>query len=153
MLPKPSAGAILAARVEAGRWTGELSGKLLAPTWAHPETSARIGGDVSWMGVEVAGCSAPFRWDRLAGCLGVEAGELTGKGRGEGVDGKTGRALWLAGTFGLVVRSPISSRFAVDTRLALAVPVLRPRFGFDDHEPFFQPDGLSGRAMIGIAWR
>jgi hypothetical protein len=153
MLPKPSFGANAAARVGAEAWALQLSGQLLAPAFAQlPHTTARIGGNVSWLGAELAGCWSPFRQDRFAGCLGVEAGQLSGTGRGV-EHRETGHALWLAGTFGVVVRSPISARFAIETRLGVAVPALRPWFGLKGYGQLFRPDAASGRALVGIAWR
>jgi hypothetical protein len=88
----------------------------------------------------------------IGGCLGAELGDLIGKG--DGVDhSQTAFALWLAATATAVLRAELRPALALEARLGLAVPALRPEFGLEGYGWFFRPDWVSLRASLGFSWR
>jgi hypothetical protein len=150
MLPAPAGGALLLARLARRPFDLELGGGFLFPRAGSLPENEDLGGDFRWAGGQLSGAvlfADPFR-----AYLGVELGELSGEGFG--VDNQyEGATLWLAGLAGVAARVPFGGDFGLDVRLGLAAPVDRPTFGLARLGPIYRPSPVSGRALVGLAFR
>lgn len=152
-LPKASLGTALFLRYGSPvRW-GELSASALWPRFKAENNSTTRGARFGLVASQLSGCAAPgYGWP-VAGCIGVEFGDLFG--RGDGVDiPATGHAIWAALATGLVYRGELGSDFGLELRLGAAIPAFHPEFGVvNNGGSFFHPRPVSLRGMLGIAWR
>ena len=152
MLPGATLGAALGLRLGAPRWFGELGALGLLPRSGERDEDPTEGGDFSFLGAELAFCATPGAQVLLLGCLGLEAGRLTGVGfRGaETLD--TGQALWLAPALRALLRQRLSTHTAFEVTLGASIPLLGPSFGLGaDQRVVHTPHWLSGRLAVGLS--
>jgi hypothetical protein len=150
LLPGIGVGAIGALRLNSGVVSAEFSGKFLLPRSTTIEEGSSAGGTFRWAGFGLDGCLRVL--DPLHTCFGVEVGALTGQGFG--VDQRfTSTATVVALTGGAVGRMEIDGGFSLEARLGLAVPMDRPVFGLEGFGELHEPDPVTLRAGIGVAFR
>jgi hypothetical protein len=152
MLPRLARGPSVSLWVDRGRLSLVVGVEWLIPQWAPmPTSEVRRGGNLSFLGGQAAGCwqSIPNHW--LGLCVGMEAGDMMGKGEGV-VNGRVGHGVWLAGAALAVSRMRVLSWMSADLRLGVAFPVKRPEFGFDDYAWKFTPEPWSARVTSGFSF-
>lgn len=147
-LPQATAGALAKIRLRASTGALELGAGVLLPQ--SGELDEAQGGDFWWWGAHAAWCVKP---DLFFGCAGIEAGRLSA--RGYGVDRPASEhTWWVAPRAELGVAAPLDGELSLELTLGVAVPLLRPRFGFEeDSGGFHRASALSGRLGAGIGWR
>jgi hypothetical protein len=148
MLPRPSVGPELSARLSRGIWSGEMRADALLPqSGTLPDDPAR-GGDLWWAGAYLGACvrTAPLRH-----CVGLEAGSLVGTGTGVKLP-DTGYALWMAPRLDTGLDVELVGNWTLETRLEIAVPAHRPRFVLDQYGPVYRARALSTRGVLGLSW-
>jgi hypothetical protein len=150
LLPGVGVGAVGSVRVNAGRVSGEFSGRFLLPRSTNIEGDPNRGGTFNWVGAGLEACLRVL--PPLHTCFGAEVGGLTGEGIG--VDTPFTRTATMVDlTGGAVGRVDIGSDFALEARLGVAVPMDRPQFGLEGFGDLHQPDSVSLRAGFGVAFR
>ncbi len=128
------------------------SARWLIPQWKPMPGSAQArGGTISFLGGELGPCLALSKARLFHACVGVEAGDMMGKGLGV-TNTQLGHGLWLAGTSAVAWRPKLWSKLSADVRLGMAIPVKRPAFGFDGYAWRFEPYPWSIRLSSGFSW-
>ena len=152
MLPRLANGPSLGAWFDFGRWSLGVAAKWLVPEWVSMRGGdPRRGGHLSFLGGEVLACGAVVQ-NRLVGlCIGVEAGDLMGKGSGV-TNTRLGHGVWLAGSAEVGFRPRFWSKMSGDVRFGVALPVKRPAFGIDGFTWRYEPHGWSLRLVSGFSW-
>ena len=149
VLPKPSAGAAGLLRLSDAGVSLEIGGRLLLPRSTTLEADPNAGGTFRFAASELDGCvrlREPFH-----GCVGFELGTLSGEGFGVDVP-QTGMTTWFAVTAGAVARGRIAGDFGLEGRLGVAVPTERERFGLEGLGELHQPDAVTLRGALGLAF-
>lgn len=149
MLPKASFGPNVGFWIEGERWSYSVAAEWLAPQ--RTELSPQRGGNISFLGGKGLVCLQPSRGARLLLCLGAEAGDLMGQGKGVPAS-KLGHGLWLAGVSALVYRPSLWSRLGAEVRVEGAFAALWPEFGFTGNDWRFEPSRGSLRVASGFSW-
>lgn len=150
-LPDASVGAEVAVRVIQGPVAVEVAYLGLAERRATRAGQPTMGGDIRLSAGAASVCWQPPSSLAL-GCLGLEVGHLRGDGFGvEWPD--TARGVWVATAASGGVRGRLQGDLALETRLAIAVPLSRPEFGLDPYaDVVFRPSSITARALLGLAW-
>jgi len=152
MLPHIAHGPSLGLWIDKGIMSLALTTEWLLPVWAPmPEPNQSRGGHISFLGGDVELCMVVLSSAPLRTCVGVEAGDMLGKGSGV-LDTQLGQGIWLAGTGEIGLRPKIWSRMGADVRLGLAIPIKRPAFGFEGDDWRYVPQPWSLRLMSGFSW-
>ena len=151
-LPAWSLGPSLVGRYGSSVTWAELSGSALYPRFAATKTDSDKGGRIGWFAGQLAACTAPGETWPVAGCLGVEVGDLLGHGVGT-AQSNWGHATWSAATAGAVYRGQLRRDWGLEIRAGAAIPFLRPEFGVRDYGQISRPDAVSLRFMAGLSWR
>lgn len=152
MLPHPAYGPRVGAWLDWQPWSAAVTAQWLLPQWAPmPGDDPRRGGYVSFLGGQVNGCRMVARRRLLGLCVGVEAGDMMGKGSGI-TSSRLGHGVWLSGNVEVVTRPRLWSLLSTDLRLGLSLPVKRPAFGIDGYDWKFEPHGWSLRLASGFSW-
>lgn len=150
LLPGIGVGALGALRLNSGVVSAEFSGKFLFPRSTTLDDGSNRGGTFRWAGLGLDGCLRVL--DPLHSCFGVEVGGLTGQGFG--VDQRfTSTATIVALTGGAVGRLEIDGGFSLEARLGVAVPMDRPVFGLEGFGELHEPDPVTVRVGIGVAFQ
>lgn len=148
ILPGPSVGGVVALH---GAWSDklvELSGLGLLPREAVlPNTTD--GGEFSWIGVQLMGCTALALPTFL--CVGFEGGRISGTGMGVGHP-RVGHAFWAAPGLELLVAPPIASSLCFEASAGIFPALLKPEFALDDLGVVHQPGPVSARVELGLGW-
>jgi len=151
-LPSLSLGPSLVARYGTFATWGEVSLSALLPRFAATDADPNKGGRIGWFAAQVGVC-AGFGHDLpIAGCLGVESGDLFGYGVNTAYS-HVGYGFWSALTAGVLYRGELRRDWGLELRLGAAVPASRPEFGLEGYGSLFRPDPVSARVSAGIAWR
>lgn len=151
-LPSWSIGPSLVARYGSFATWGEVSLSALLPRFAATDADPNEGGRIGWFAAHVGACAGLGHDLPLAGCLGVESGDLFGYGV-NAADSHIGYGFWSALTAGALYRSALRRDWGLELRLGAAVPAFRPDFGLQGYGAFFRPGPISARASVGIDWR
>lgn len=151
MLPHLAQGPNLGLWLDYDVWSLAATAEWLLPQWAPMPGGNERGGYLSFLGGQLDVCRQLLQPPRLVACLGVESGDMMGKGAGV-ANGKLGHGVWLAVTTELAMRVRIWTWMSADLRLGLALPVKRPAFGFDDYSWKFVPEAWSMRVASGFSW-
>jgi hypothetical protein len=151
-LPEASLGLALFVRYGSPLRWGELSVSGLYPRIKYETGSNTKGARFGLVTSQLAGCAAPgYGWP-VAGCVGVEFGDLFG--HGDGTDSvQTGHSLWAALTAGVAYRGELGGNFGLEWRLGAAIPVQRPDFDVQNSGRIFTPGLVSLRGLVGVSWR
>ena len=151
-LPAVAWGSSLVARYGSSVTWVELSGSGLYPRFAPTVADPNKGGSIGWFAGQLAACQAPGETWPVAGCLGVELGELFGHGVGM-TNQDRGQALWTAVTAGAAFRGQLRHDWGLELRLGAAVPATHPDFGVAGYGPIWHPAVVSARFLVGLSWR
>jgi hypothetical protein len=151
-LPSWSLGPSLVARYGSFATWGEVSLSALLPRFAPTDADTNKGGRIGWFAAQVGVCAGLGHDLPIAGCLGVESGDLFGYGVNTAYS-HVGYGFWSALTAGAVYRGELRRDWGLELRLGAAVPASRPDFGLDGYGSFFQPAPVSARVQIGFSWR
>jgi hypothetical protein len=151
-LPTWSLGPTLVGRYGSPMGWAELSASVLEPRFAAVDDAPTEGGRIGWFAAQLAFCRTPGETWPVAGCLGVESGDLFGYGVNT-AQSNVGYALWAAATAGAVYRGQLRRDFGLELRFGMAVPALRPDFGVQGYGRIFQPGAVSLRFSVGFSWR
>jgi hypothetical protein len=151
MLPGAALGASAGARASSSPGFVELAALGLLPRTETLASNPNQGGHMYFLGAALSGCWAPGNPEMLFGCLGFEAGRLTGIGFGADRE-TTGHAPWLAPTARAVLRLPLGGNTAFEASLGLAAPLLRPDFGIDGAGFVHAAAAISGRLALGLGF-
>jgi hypothetical protein len=151
-LPSWSLGPSLVARYGTFATWGEVSLSALLPRFAATDADPNKGGRIGWFAAHVGACAGLGSGLPIAGCLGVETGDLFGYGVNTAYS-HVGYAFWSALTAGVAYRGELRRDWGLELRLGAAVPALRPEFGLVGYGSFFRPALVSGRAQVGFSWR
>lgn len=151
MLPSVGYGPRVGLWIDHGRWSIVAGAEWLVPEWVQMPSEVRRGGHISYLGGQGQLCYAPSRRVRLHGCLGLQAGDLLGKGDGVRAE-RLGHGLWLAGVSSVAYRPRLWSKLSLDLRLDFAFSVIRPQFGFTGDPWTFDPKTWSLRLAGGFSW-
>lgn len=152
MLPHLAHGPNIGLIVDYGILSLAATAEWLLPQWVPmPNGEQRRGGDLSFLGGQLGVCLLPTRLRLVGICVGVEAGDMMGKGSGV-QNTRLGHGVWLAATTELLFRPRLWSWMSGELRLGLALPVKRPAFGFEDYSWKFQPEAWSLRLASGFSW-
>jgi hypothetical protein len=151
-MPQWSLGPSLFVRYGRRNVWGELSATGLYPRWVATAQDPNKGGHLGWFAGQLGGCWMPGRDVPIGGCAGAELGDLIGRGSNVALV-KTAHALWVAPVVSAVFRAKLHPAWALEGRLGLAVPALRPDFGLEGYGRLFSPSLVSLRVSVGFAWR
>lgn len=152
MMPHLAHGPNLGLWLDLRNWWFAATAEWLLPQWAQmPGNDPNRGGNLSFLGGKVSGCGQVLAPQLFGICVGVEAGDMMGKGSGV-ANTRLGHGLWLAGTLDVAVRPRIWSKMSADLRLGIALPVKRPTFGIEGYPWRFEPHGWSLRLASGFSW-
>ena len=152
MLPLIAHGPSLGLWIDYGNTSLALTAEWLLPVWAQmPDANQARGGHISFLGGQVELCMAVLRSAAIRACAGVEAGDMMGKGSGV-LNTQLGHGIWLAGTGEIGWRPRIWSSMSADLRLAIAIPIKRPAFGFEGYSWRYEPHAWSFRLVSGFSW-
>ena len=151
-LPKASFGPELFVRYGSPLRWGEVSISGLWPQFKAENHSTTRGARFVLAASQLAGCAAPgYGWS-VAGCVGVELGDLIGQGVNTDADA-TKHTLWAAAVAGFVYRGSLGSDWGLELRLGAAIPLRRRDFVVDGPSGLlFTPEPISGRGLVGISW-
>jgi hypothetical protein len=149
-LPAPSPGVEIAALLSFGDNRVELRGA----AWMSQETTLSFrpatGATFSLFVGGARYCRTFFRVVlELAGCAGLEAGALRGKGFGVMLPGAA-TSPWIAPGLGLLGLWSISSRFAISFGAEGLVPAARPSFTLGGLGEIYRPPAFTGRGLLGL---
>jgi hypothetical protein len=153
MLPSVGYGPRVGLWIDRRRWSFVMSAEWLVPEWVQMPSPSELrrGGHISYLGGQGQLCYAPSRRIRFQGCLGLQAGDLLGKGEGVRA-GRLGHGFWLAGVSSVAYRPRLWSRLTADFRLDFSRSVVRPQFGFTGDPWTFDPKAWSLRLAGGFSW-
>jgi len=151
-LPSWSLGPSLVARYGSFATWGEVSLSALLPRFAATDADPSKGGRIGWFAAHVGVCAGLGSDLPIAGCLGVESGDLFGYGVNTAYS-QVGYSFWSALTAGVVYRGELRRDWGLELRLGAAVPAIRPEFGLVGYGSLFEPAIVSARAAVGISWR
>lgn len=151
-LPSSSLGPSMITRYGTFSVWGEVSLSALWPRFAATDADASKGGRIGWFAANVAACAGLGTRLPLAGCLGIESGDLFGYAVNTSYS-NVGYAFWSALTAGAVYRGQLRSDWGLELRVGAAVPASRPEFGLDGYGAIFRPGPVSGRMQVGFSWR
>ncbi len=151
-LPKPTLGGALFIRYGSPLRWGEVAISGLYPRIRYESGSSTKGAQIGWFASQVGGCSAPGHGWPIAGCLGMELGDLIGHGVNTDAD-RTEHTLWTALTAGFVYRGDLGNDWGLEVRWGVAIPIRRRDFGIEGPSALrFTPGPVSGRGLIGVSW-
>jgi hypothetical protein len=149
ILPGVAGGAGGALRFISGVVSAELSAKYILPRSTTFESEPDVGGTFRWAGGGLDACLQVL--EPLYSCFGFEVGGLIGQG--EGVDTPFTRTeMMVALTGGAVARWQLVPGSALEGRLGVAVPMDRPVYGVEGFGALHQPDAVSIRLGLGVAF-
>jgi hypothetical protein len=152
MLPGIALGPMLGLWVDRGNWSLAATAEWLLPRWTQiPDDAQQRGGYVSFLGGKVGPCLVVLQPGLARTCVGVEAGDMMGKGSGVSTK-RLGHGIWLAATADLAWRLGIWTQMSADLRLGIALPIKRPAFGIDGYSWRFEPHPWSLRLASGFSW-
>lgn len=158
-LPGPTLGIAGVLGIQSGPAHVEGEGTVWLSRPADAPALGGVVGDISlytgglrvcWDAIQAAGGEL-----RLGGCLGGEAGTLTGRGNGTIPNPTTQHGTWAAGLAGVSLRQVGSSGLTFWMSVDVGVPIRRPRFVIDasaGNQLVFQSSPVVGRASCGLAW-
>jgi hypothetical protein len=118
------------------------------------ETSRGGGGEFQLFTAGIDVCvEQPIPPIRPLGCVGLELGEMTGRGV-EVPNSHAGSAFWVAPTLDAGVSFSLSGAFALAARVGAVVPLRRPEFVLGGTEAVFRASSLAARGALGLefAW-
>ena len=152
MLPHVAYGPRLGLWIDQAHWSLSTTAEWLVPEWWHmPNSDPSRGGHISFLGGQVDSCLV-IMGPRLAqACVGVEAGDMMGKGSGV-ANTQLGQGIWLAPAAGVELRPKLGAALGADLHLGMAFPVKRPAFGFEGYSSQFVPKSWSLRLASGFSW-
>lgn len=150
-LPGPSIGPRVLLTLNGYVWSIDAGLAALLPRRAELDASPAIYGDIYWWAGQLSACRRLN--DPLAFCLGVESGSLVGTGYGVD-EAVTARGTWLAGVLQLAWRGDLGPHVPLSWRAdgGLALPALRPPFGFDELGVLHRASSVSARVFFGVGW-
>jgi hypothetical protein len=152
MLPAPSLGPRGALALARGPWSVELGIAALVPRRADLGGRGVEVADIGWWGGQALGCREVEL--PLAICVGLESGQLVGKGAG--VDEPLAASgSWFAALAGASWRGAISEELrplSWEVGAGAALALVRPQFGFDGLGVLHRTSSVSGRLQLGLGW-
>jgi hypothetical protein len=152
MLPKVGIGPSIGLFFDYGEFSFLTTAKWLLPEWAQMSgTDQHQGGYISFLGGQTDVCIAHGQARSLRTCVGIEVGDLMGKGSGL-TKSQLGHGVWLGGALEENLRLNLSPGMSANLAVGIVLPVKRPAFGFDGYAWRFEPNPWSLRLTMGFLW-